>query len=181
MNDRTDKGLKLLVLIVLVAAVWTAVSLRQASELAEQWERARAGSPVADDAVPGLRVARALHLSESGQRDDALEIYRRIEAEHPDDPVVRIARFNSANIYLRDAMEMLDAGERGRALPLIEIAKQLFRQLLLEDPGDWDVRYNLSRAVLMIPDILDSGEVTSTPESAERAASTMRGFAPGLP
>ena len=40
-----------------------------------------------------------------------------------------------------------------KSLPLIELAKQSYRDLLREDPNDWDARYNLERALWLAPEV----------------------------
>lgn len=170
-----------LAVLIALAAIWTGWQLFDQARDAERWQQVRNGAPLTEADGADVQIARALALGADGERADALELYRQIEAQAPDSPQARIARFNSANLHVRDAVDLIADNERGRALPLIEIAKQLYRQLLREDPSDWAVRYNLSRALLLIPDVLDDGPMTSTPESAERASTTMKGYSPGLP
>ncbi|MDO9314605.1 MAG: MxaK protein, partial [Burkholderiaceae bacterium] len=68
------------------------------------------------------------------------------------------------------------------ALPLIELAKETYRELLRADPDNWAARYNLERAQRLLPDP-DDGDAppAEAPSNAERAATTMRGSSPGLP
>ena len=64
----------------------------------------------------------------------------------------------------------------------IELAKESYREVLRHDPEDWAARYNLERAQRLVA---DPEEVDDEPpearRSAERAATTMRGYSPGLP
>ena len=79
-------------------------------------------------------------------------------------------------------IELREAKHPGQALALIELAKEHYRELLRQDPDDWDARYNLERAQRLQPD--PDGEDDSIPDTrrdAERAATTMRGHSPGLP
>ena len=39
------------------------------------------------------------------------------------------------------------------AMSLVELAKQNYREILARDPHHWDARYNLSRALEMLPDV----------------------------
>jgi mxaK protein len=67
-------------------------------------------------------------------------------------------------------------------VPLIELAKETYREVLRHDPGHWSARYNLERAQRLLPDPEDDGEgPPAPPNQAERSATTMRGYSPGLP
>jgi mxaK protein len=67
-------------------------------------------------------------------------------------------------------------------LPLIELAKEQYRELLRRDPQHWDARYNLERAQRLQPDPTDSAfDPTAAPQERERAATTMRAQTLGLP
>jgi len=95
----------------------------------------------------------------------------------------RIARYDTANLYMRQAQQEIERGEQGRAVPLIELAKGIYRGLLREEAGDWDLRYNLERAVRLLPEEdPDAADlIPAQPENAERAPTTMRGTSLGLP
>ena len=54
--------------------------------------------------------------------------------------------------------------------------------MLRDDPDHWPARYNLERAQRLVPDPDPAdGDPAEPPKSAERAATTMRGYSPGLP
>ena len=54
--------------------------------------------------------------------------------------------------------------------------------MLRDDPQHWDARYNLERAQRLLPDPDDDEPEPPAPQrNAERAATTMRGYSPGLP
>jgi mxaK protein len=70
----------------------------------------------------------------------------------------------------------------GLAIPLLELAKEGYREVLRHDPGQWDARYNLERAQRLLPDPDESlVEPADGRRDAERAVTTMRGYSPGLP
>lgn len=75
------------------------------------------------------------------------------------------------------------AGARAdQALPLLELAKEQYRELLRRDPGFWDARYNLERAQRLLPDPVDNDlEPTAAQRERERAATRMRAQSLGLP
>lgn len=145
-----------------------------------------AGSP-----VPELQFAHAQALTaaigpgdsqNAGQVDAALNAWRALQS-HP--TLGTAARFNSANLLLRQAGALgagLQTAQSGQALPLIELAKEQYRELLRRDPGFWDARYNLERAQRLLPDTVDSDlEPTAAQRERERAATTMRAQSLGLP
>jgi len=126
-----------------------------------------------------MRFAQAYALADSGSDDAALTLYGTLQG---DTPIGQAARYNSANLLMRQAVALRAADRSGQALALIELAKEHYRQVLRHDPGHWDARYNLERAQRLVPDPDESeAEAAAASRSAERAATTMRGFSPGLP
>lgn len=142
-----------------------------------------AGTPPTDSPVPELRFARAYALAHSpaasAAGDAAQNAYRSLQA----DPTLgAAARFNSANLLLRQAVEVRAGEQPAQAMPLIELAKEQYRELLRQDPQHWDARYNLERAQRLLPDPQDSDlEPAAAPRDRERAATTMRAQTLGLP
>lgn len=138
-----------------------------------------AGTVPADSALPEHRFALAHALGASGAGDAALEAYRPLQA---DPRLGAAARFNSANLLLRQAVALRAGPQPAQALPLIELAKEQYRELLRQDPQHWDARYNLERAQRLQPDPQDSEfDPTAAPRDRERAATTMRAQSLGLP
>ncbi len=135
-----------------------------------------------------LKIAYAEKLRSEGKETEALTVLRDVEAESQverDDVAKTIntqAKFNSANIYLRQAMDLLSRGERAKALPPTELAKGLYRDVLRADSQAWDARYNLERALVIFPEaVSEEDEAMALPPPGERAVTTMRGVSPGLP
>lgn len=174
---RTRIALVLLVLS-LAAEIWQAGRLHEL----RQWnQQIASGNP--DSTSPGapgeVRFAAAYASVVGADRQTALNRYRELQS---DASLATAARYNSANILMRQAVMLQDSATPGQAIPLLELAKENYREVLRTDPGQWDARYNLERAQRLLPDPEDGEPVTSeTPRGAERAATTMRGFSPGLP
>jgi mxaK protein len=125
-----------------------------------------------------IRFGQALALGTAGADDAALARYRSLY----DDPALGLAaRYNAANVLLRRGMALQEAGQAGSALPLIELAKEGYRQVLRQRPGHLPARYNLERAQRLLPEQDPDEAPTGTPEHAERAATTMRSVSQGLP
>ncbi len=132
-----------------------------------------------DDRPSQLRFADAYAKAAGGDRDGALKRYRSLD----NDPALGLAaRYNSANLLMRQAVAERAGPEPGNAIAPIELAKEFYRDVLRADPRNWDARYNLERAQRLLPDpaASDATPPEAQPES-ERAATTMRGYSPGLP
>jgi mxaK protein len=167
----------LLALLAFAAAIdgWRLVAARRINSQIEAGGAATADTTAASE----LRFAQAHALAASGATDAALIRYAGL---HDDRQVGRAARYNSANLLLRQAIVIRAGDQPGQALALIELAKENYREILRHQPLAWDARYNLERAQRLVADPEDGDD--APPEvrrDAERAATTMRGFSPGLP
>jgi mxaK protein len=177
--QRTRRAWLALAVLVLVAAadaahIWR---LHRLNALIRSGQAAVPASPA--DAAPQLQFAQAHGLAASGALDAALNRYQALQT---DASLRQAARYNAANLLLRQAQRVRESQQPGQAIPLIELAKELYRDVLRENPGHWDARYNLERAQRLLPDPEEADEVPSAePGNAERAVTTMRGFSPGLP
>lgn len=180
-------------------AVLFALLLLAALAAAEAWpwwrktqllQQLAEGAAAPESAEPLLQFAHAQALTArldlgpgivAADFEAALRAWRRLQ----DDPQLgTAARFNGANLLLRQAQALHasdDANRVGMALPLAELAKEQYRALLRADPGLWDARYNLDRAQRLQPDPEGEDSEASAPRAAERAPTTMRGQALGLP
>jgi mxaK protein len=144
-------------------------------------QRIAAGGPGGDTAgAPAeLRFALAHAQAASGAHEAALARYGTLQE---DAALGRAARYNSANLLLRQAIELRATAEPGQALALIELAKENYRQILRDAPDEWDARYNLERAQRLVPEPEQADdEPPDLKRNAERAATTMRAYSPGLP
>jgi len=171
-------------------AVWVLLALVSAAAATEgirAWRQHRWNQLIASGQVPAdakdvpaqAQFAQAYAQAASGAEETALKRYRALQDESP---LGRDARYNSANLLLRQAIVVRAGPQPGQSIVLIELAKEMYRDVLRADPQHWAARYNLERAqrLLAEPDELEA----AAPESrhdAERAATTMRGHSPGLP
>jgi mxaK protein len=177
---RTRTALVLLGLVALAAAIDGALLWRthQHNVLIASAQLPTDGAKLPPE-LPELRFALAAAQAASGADEAALNAYTAL---HADTPLGQAARFNGANALLRQAIKVQAGAQPGQAIPLIELAKETLREVLRRDPTHWDARYNLERAQRLLP---DADEADVTPEaparSAERAATTMRAYSPGLP
>ena len=175
---RTRAVLVLLALLAIGAMIDAAHLWRQ-----ERWNALIVAGPVAGDGKDGpaeLHFAQAFAAAASGAHEQALQRYRPLQG---DSALGQAARYNSANLLLRQALVVRAGAQPGQAIALIELAKEMYRDVLRDDPQHWAARYNLERAQRLLPDpdeALDAAP-PETPRDAERAATTMRGYSPGLP
>lgn len=185
-SRRTTRAvLVLLALVSLSALVDGAWLWRQ-----QRWNAIIASEPVAapdtgaaserNDLPAQVQFAQAYALAADGAHEPALNRYRTLQAHAQ---LGQAAHYNSANLLLRQALVVRAGTQPGQAIALIELAKELYRDVLRADPQHWDARYNLDRAQRLLPDPDEALEAAppDTNRNAERAATTMRGYSPGLP
>ncbi len=179
------------------AAAWQALSLQQAIQINGRIVAASrlpiAASPpaatasnaasasaapesaVARDAPREVRLAHATALSRAGAHDAAFKVYSSLLEPGRSDAVSQQAQYNLGNMYLRQA---LAAGGSSDTRPLVELAKQRYRDLLRVEPQDWDARYNLERALRSAPEEQEAtAEETNQP--VERRNVALRGMKAG--
>jgi mxaK protein len=115
---------------------------------------ARAHADQLDSSVPEAVFARALALSRDSDFADAAKTYKLLIEDGTTELRAR-ARYNLGNAYLREALKN-GVDEAIQSLPLIELAKHNYRDLLRDNPLDWDARYNLELALRLAPEVYDA-------------------------
>jgi len=137
-----------------------------------------------DDKRPRVAFAAAWRAAAHGEDLRALTAYHRV-AQVGDATLREAAHYNSANLHLREAMRVREAGgptSAAQSLPLLELAKQGYRDVLRTSPQHWDAKYNLERALRLAPESDEAEhEALAPPPARERAVTTMQGFTLGLP
>jgi mxaK protein len=152
-----------------VPAAWQALRLVQAARINQAIARADTAAASSDFAE--ARFAHALALSTAGRYEAALAAHKALlQGEHG--PLRRAVLYNLGNLHLHEALK--NGPERANdALPLVELAKQSFRDALRDDPADWDARYNLERALALAPEVDEHAEDQEPPPvERERAVTT---------
>lgn len=114
------------------------------------------------------RFATAYGLQQQGEFEGAIRAYGEVE---PDDAGLAAAvRFNLANLYLRRALALEGEESQDLVIPLIEMAKEKYRELLRRDSQHWDAKYNLELALARLPDLEEQyNEDDIMPERSPRA------------
>lgn len=164
-------------LVCALGAAYHGLRLRESNRV----NAAIAGAGVTDfnAAVPEARFARALALAKSGESEAAVKAYKALVLSDRRDLTQR-ALYNLGNLYMRDAL-VNGADQAFRSLPLIELAKQSYRDLLRADPADWDARYNLERALWLAPESDHDAAEDEEPPEREQSMSTVQGARIDLP
>ena len=148
---------------VLLAAAVAACGLRLAQAERVDAAIARATAPAtADRAVPEARFAQALALSAAGRYEPALRAHKALVQDGPE-ALREATLYNLGNLHLREALKSWPASADASA-PLVELAKQSYRDALRADPADWDARYNLERALQLAPEADDDAADAGAPE-----------------
>jgi mxaK protein len=164
------------------------------------WLAVTSAALLAGVAYEGMRLAAAMEFNAAVQRGDleaasrldhpygrfaaALAGQRRGELERApqaygslgrEEPALRGAvRFNLANSYMRRAFALEGAGG-DLVEPLVELAKQEYREVLRAESDAWDARYNLELALSVQPDVIDSESAAEAmPEHSRQAIATQR-------
>ncbi|HEY0342432.1 MAG TPA: hypothetical protein VGC34_16645 [Steroidobacteraceae bacterium] len=162
----------------LVAVTLTALTAGEALHLqhaqrinmavAAEWSAARAADTV-DYLPPEARLAHAVALSRVDY-DGALAAYKAVIQSTRED-LHRLALYDLGNLNLRQAVQL--GLDEPQSLPLTELAKQNYRDLLRRDPTDWDARYNLDRALRLAPEDDDDTEDTGPPDPRQHERTTI--------
>jgi mxaK protein len=142
----------------------------------------RAQSPVAlgPRAPVEARFAVASAAARQGEVTRAVALYQEIAHARPQ--LAGAALFDAGNALLREGTRIAARGDWVQARPLFELAKETYREALRFDPGRWDARYNLERALRAAPED-ESAQAENEPMGgeSERSVTTMRAFTLGLP
>jgi mxaK protein len=120
----------------------------------QQFNDALASGGVAEvngRADPRRQFAKAYALQQQQDFKAAVKVYAAIDAL-PHSQLQMDIKFNLANLYFREATRMRDIDSNDLAMPLIELAKQNYREILRIDSGHWDAKYNLELALILAPE-----------------------------
>ena len=129
---------------------------------------------------PRLWIAAARQPAGAGRIAEAAALLRRA-ADAARGELRATALYDLGNLYLREALRVRDSGADASALPLLELAKENYRSVLLQRPDLWDAKFNLELALRVAPDP-DPADTGAPPIlTSERAVTTMRAFTLGLP
>ena len=164
------------VLVIFVVDLYGLLDQRRVNAMLARGELAL----VAERDTARGRLSHAYRLHAAGRLEEALAAYGAVAPDAA--PKLRsVQRFNLANLYLERAVELEGKDEIQPAMSLVELAKQNYREILARDSHHWDARYNLSRALEMLPDVgAVDFEDEFNPERSPQAPQATRSYE-GLP
>lgn len=154
---------------------------RQAQEEAVLARIAR-GEPPPQNAAPRLRLAWANYLLGRGRYEEALTVFSGL-LEQPESALSPWVHYNLGNLYLRRALVAVQEGRFDEAFPLVELAKQSYREALHLQPELWPAKYNLEAALRLLPEIAElPARAKESQDGRELPLATqVPGFPRGLP
>jgi len=139
------------------ALLWQGLRLRRAIQINHAITAAdQRPVPAASVVDRRIDLARAAALSKAGDTDAALRGFNGLLVRGAEDDVARAALFDLGNLYLRQGLRA--PGNAAISLPMLELAKQKYRDLLRADPSDWDARFNLERTLRLAPEDAEAFE-----------------------
>lgn len=121
------------------------------------------------DESPVATLARGIALARASDDKGAERAFQRV-LQHGSPDLQRMASYNLGNLQLRQAMKLVSNDPH--FLPQVELAKQQYRDLLAVEPEHWDARYNLERALHLVPES-EGPTGQGVAAGRERAATTM--------
>ena len=167
------------VVALAIPASLQALRLAQAQRVNESIARAADPAGAAADFAQA-RFAHALALARAGRFEAAQDAYKTF-AQGERGSLRAAAFYNLGNLRLRTALKD-GAGQAAESLPLLELAKQAYRDALRADPADWDARYNLEQALWLAPELDDQANADNEPPAQrERAITTAPSIRSDLP
>jgi mxaK protein len=127
------------------------VGINRAMALADAASDAANAKKTSPSTIPQVELMRALALARTGDFDGATKAFNGLILTGRRDAIVLDALFDLGNLYLRQGLAHPDENSTA-FLPMIELAKQRYRDLLRVDPEQWDARFNLERALRLAPE-----------------------------
>lgn len=98
---------------------------------------------------PVSTLAHGVMLAAKQNVEGARQAFQQVLQDGPP-ALQQVARYNLGNLHLREAIRIGPGSTQ--TLPLVEQAKQRYREVLAADPNNWDARYNLERALWLSPE-----------------------------
>jgi len=173
-------------IIALLVAMQSAFSCYQIASINQLIARLNQGSAIKQQqskkSVPELQLARATYLKNKHRYKEAQASLSQI-INQGSQKIQAMSRYNLANVYLEEAIELAESMQINEATALTALAKQAYRQALALDSGYWDAKYNLEVAMRLLPEMDRITLKNDDPITEKKAKlwATVPGFPRGLP
>lgn len=176
----------IMTILLSIAFVWTVNTLWHGNKVNQQLALLAKGEFVDKTELDLTRIEVLLSYAALNYKlqlyDQAVETYSQAEplANHRQ---LTLIYYNLGNIHLSQAIEFGQQVKVDRAVAMADVAKDYYRQALLNQPDFWDAKYNYEAAQRLSRD-LPLGKLVEnddTQESSTELWSAMPGFPIGLP
>lgn len=150
---------------LLAAIIWQVVKLRQQQVLTQELKQTPTVLESYDgidkfsksSTHPFLKLAVGSSLAQGDNLEQAERLLNELSRNADSRQIRTAAQYNLANAYLRKALAS-GTETSSQSLPLVQLSKQRYRDLLAEEPAHWSARFNLERALRMAPEGTDRTE-----------------------
>lgn len=124
------------------------------------------------------QFANAFALANKQDFRGSVKAYAAVNAQ-PRDRLWMDTKYNLANLFFREAQRLREEDADDLAMPLLELAKQNYKELLRIDSQHWDAKYNLELTLILSPDLEaeDTAEERK-PEHSKRALTVIQARKP---
>lgn len=120
------------------------------------------------------QFANAYQLQQQQEFKKSVKAYASIEAR-PGSKLQLDIKYNLANQFFREASRLRGNGADDLAMPLLELAKQNYKEILRMDANHLDAKYNLELALFVSPDTEPADAMEErNPEHSSRALTTIQ-------
>lgn len=167
-----------------IALAWSAWQWHVARD-AQTIVQAAVAAPVPEGAAAAaarhdgdarVLIVQASALRAQGRHDDAVRILQALAARGDlEAATAQIVRFNLGNELLALALQHNTKGDEDRAMTLVELAKQRYREVLRREPQHWDARHNLDIALRLVPET-EPPSPDEKPTNIQRIQVDLRGI-----
>lgn len=123
------------------------------------------------------RYATARQHQLAGAYEDAHSAFAIIDLEKSTSLSVPVLFYLAEN-YVQQAVVFEQKGDDEQRIPLLELAKENYRQVLAEEPDNWPARTNLAHVLRMLPDarLYESDDEDIMPERSPQAEVQTMGY-----
>ncbi|MEQ1601125.1 MAG: hypothetical protein HOP04_00230 [Methylophilaceae bacterium] len=174
----------ILMALSIAGLLWCANALYQAHVYHQHLAHKSMQTSQSADAL----FANATLLAKKSDEQKALALYARVAA-NGDLAQRKAAHYNSANLYLSQATDLLEKDGYvawDKAAPLLALAKESYREALRLDPAWVEAKYNYELALRLSPSIESKKDLSADDEEQKTEESpsgwpSIPGFPRGMP